>query len=232
MFVRFRQTRLRLQASLIETRRIDGKVRNEHVASLGSVEMPATVASRLTFWQRLHDRLAKLSNRVDAATHAKILGDVHARTPMVTLDEQRALQIENAEADEKLWTGLQDIGQIQVSGHKEVVATAEQAIASGEAEIAKATANIATAKNRVERIKRGENVQGGFGKPHTREDFERELIKAGFTKSQLRRAMLLAELSAELGEAGWEEFLQETHKARERAVTALARKVLRYKRSE
>jgi hypothetical protein len=41
MFVRFRQTAQRLQASLVETRRIDGKVRHEHIAGLGSVEMAA-----------------------------------------------------------------------------------------------------------------------------------------------------------------------------------------------
>lgn len=38
MFVRFRQTRKRLQASIIETRRADGKVRHEHIAGLGSVD--------------------------------------------------------------------------------------------------------------------------------------------------------------------------------------------------
>jgi hypothetical protein len=37
MFVRFRQTPRRLQASLVETRRSNGKVRHEHIASLGSV---------------------------------------------------------------------------------------------------------------------------------------------------------------------------------------------------
>ena len=59
-------TAQRLQASLVETRRIDGKVRHEHIAGLGSVEMPLSVEGRLAFWQR-HERLAKLSNRVDAA---------------------------------------------------------------------------------------------------------------------------------------------------------------------
>jgi hypothetical protein len=34
MFVRYRQTQSRLQASLVETRRINGKVRHEHIASL------------------------------------------------------------------------------------------------------------------------------------------------------------------------------------------------------
>ena len=47
---------------LVETRRIDGKVRHEHVASFGSVEVPPSVEDRITFWQRLHERLAKLSN--------------------------------------------------------------------------------------------------------------------------------------------------------------------------
>jgi hypothetical protein len=169
---------------------------------------------------------AKLANRVDATAQAKIYGDIHTRIPMVTPEEQRGLQLENAEADEKLWSSLQDISQEAVSGHKEAVTTAEQAIISGEAEVAKATANVVAAKDRVDRIKRGENVQGGLGKPWTREDFERELIKAGFTKSQLRRSVLLAELN-EIGSL--EEFQEEMHKARERAMTTTARRVLRKK---
>jgi hypothetical protein len=44
MFVRFRQTDYRLQVSLVETRRLDGKVRHEHIAGLGSVECPPSVA--------------------------------------------------------------------------------------------------------------------------------------------------------------------------------------------
>ena len=68
MFVRYRQTESRLQVSLVETRRINGEVRHEHIASFGSVEVPLSVEDRLAFWQRLHDRLAKLSNRLDATT--------------------------------------------------------------------------------------------------------------------------------------------------------------------
>jgi hypothetical protein len=44
MFVRFRQAR-RLQVSLIETRRVAGKVQHEHVASLGAVDIPPSVAT-------------------------------------------------------------------------------------------------------------------------------------------------------------------------------------------
>jgi hypothetical protein len=56
MFVRFRESGRRLHLRLVETRRINGKVRQEHFASLGSIETPQTVPGRLTFWQGLHER--------------------------------------------------------------------------------------------------------------------------------------------------------------------------------
>jgi hypothetical protein len=90
MFARFRQTPNRLQVSIVEPRRLAGKVRGEHVASLGSIETPLSVAGRIAFWQRVNDRLAKLSNRIDPEMQGKIRGDLHARIPMVTIDEQRA----------------------------------------------------------------------------------------------------------------------------------------------
>jgi hypothetical protein len=43
MLVRFRQTAAGLQCSLVETHRIDGAVRYEHVASLGSVPASPSV---------------------------------------------------------------------------------------------------------------------------------------------------------------------------------------------
>jgi len=64
MFVRYRQTETRLQVSLVETRRVSGRVRHEHVASFGSVEVPPSVEDRIAFWQRLHERVAKLANRM------------------------------------------------------------------------------------------------------------------------------------------------------------------------
>jgi hypothetical protein len=94
MFVRFRvtknfrETKTRLRVSLVETRRIEGKVRHVHIASLGSVPMPPEVDDRLAFWQRLHGRLADLAKRVDGQKQAKVLGEVHARIPMVVPDER------------------------------------------------------------------------------------------------------------------------------------------------
>jgi hypothetical protein len=99
MFVHFRETPYGLVMSLVETRRENGKVRHEHVASLGSIETPLSVAARIEFWRGLHERLSQLSNRLDAEMRAKVIGAVHARVPMVTPDEQRALPFENARGD-------------------------------------------------------------------------------------------------------------------------------------
>ena len=89
MFVHFRETPYGLAMSLVETHRENGKVRHEHVASLGSIETPLSVAARIEFWRGLHERLDQLSNRLDAETLGKVIGAVHARVPMVTPDEQR-----------------------------------------------------------------------------------------------------------------------------------------------
>ena len=100
MLVHFRETPYGLAMSLVQTRRENGKVRHEHLASLGSIETPPSVAARIEFWRELHERLAQLSNRLDAETRGKVMGAVHARVPMVTPDEQRALQPENAKGEQ------------------------------------------------------------------------------------------------------------------------------------
>jgi hypothetical protein len=82
-----------LQCSLVDTRGIDGTVRYEHVASLGSVPASPSVAHRLAFWRRFYEQLAELANRIDAETQGKIISAVHSRIPIVTPDEQRALRV-------------------------------------------------------------------------------------------------------------------------------------------
>jgi hypothetical protein len=77
MFVHFRETPYGLAMSVVENRRENGKVRHEHVLSLGSIETPPSVAARIEFWRELHERLAELSNRLDAETRGKVLGAVH-----------------------------------------------------------------------------------------------------------------------------------------------------------
>ena len=91
MFVRFRQTarRPRLQVSLIETRRVGGRVEHEHVASLGSVASNPSLVDRAKFWTEVDLRLARLTNRVDAAEHADIRSKVAKRVEPVSEDEQK-----------------------------------------------------------------------------------------------------------------------------------------------
>jgi hypothetical protein len=225
MFVRFRQTKHRLQVSLVEPRRSDGRVRQEHVASFGSIDVSPSVEARLAFWRWLHERLAKLSNRVDAAVQAKILADIHARIPMVTLDEQHRLKIENAEANERFWTKLHAMHEEQVTGHKDLLATAERSIAAISVHMAQAVARAAEARERIERIRKGEDVP--VSKPLTRENAERILREAGFTTADIRHMDLVAAFADEVGEDGFEEYLREFCKRAEDQRRAHSRAAMR-----
>jgi hypothetical protein len=186
MFVRFRQTPSRLQVSLVEGRRVGGKVRHEHIASLGSILVPATIADRVAFWRRLHERLAKLSNRISADEQGKILGAIHVRIPMVTIDELRTLQRENSEADEKFWAGLLGMSAKLAEGHKEVAAKSARLAADAEAGATAAAEKASVAKDRIERLAKGEDVSGGLGKLMTLEDYEKILRDAGWTAADIR----------------------------------------------
>jgi hypothetical protein len=217
MFVRFRERLTRLQVSVVETRRVEGKVRHEHVASLGSIEMPLSVADRIEFWRRLHERLMRLSNRIDGATQIKVLDAIHGRIPMVTPDEQRALQIENAEADAHLWGSLHELNQDHAEQHKGLAAKVERTIAAAQAAAADAATGKAEAQERVERLRKGENLPGGLGKPL---DMEHIMREAGMTTADIRHCETLAEFSKLVGEDGFEEFLQEHHKRMRRTERA------------
>jgi hypothetical protein len=56
MFVRFRQMRHRLQVRLVEPQREGGRVRQQHIAGLGSVDEPQTVEGRLVFRRKVENR--------------------------------------------------------------------------------------------------------------------------------------------------------------------------------
>jgi hypothetical protein len=222
MFVRFRETAYRLQLSLIETRRVDGKVRHEHVASLGSIETPPMVANRIAFWARLHERLARLSNRLDGETQGKVLGAVHARVPMPTADEQRALQLENAKADAEQWSRLHGMHAATAEDHKGLAVTVASTIAKAEGHAAEAATNAKAAQERVERIERGENVEG-FGKPLTHEDMIAALKKGGWTDADIRHCRELAQL----GEDEIRALMPETIKGHKKVERAVVRAALR-----
>jgi hypothetical protein len=63
MFVRFCRGAMRLQVRLVEGRRDGGKVRHEHVAGLGSIAEPMTIAHHLAFWDRLRSSIASATSK-------------------------------------------------------------------------------------------------------------------------------------------------------------------------
>jgi hypothetical protein len=88
MFVRFRKTKRMLQVSLCEARWTPTGPRQEHVAQLGSIPEPSqTIAGRISFWQRLDERLARLANRISTTEQDKIRAVIAARIPPCSPDE-------------------------------------------------------------------------------------------------------------------------------------------------
>jgi len=189
VFVRFRETQSRLQASLIETRRVECKVRHEHIASLGSISLSLSVADRIGFWARLHERLGKLGNRLDPERQAKIMGDVHARVPMPTLDEQRALQLENAKTEVAQQEAVRDFVASDVTGRERLIEYQQAVVAAGKAAVSEGDEAVNRARTRVEAIERGDAVEGGLSKPQTIRAFLKAL---GWTDADQQHANLLA----------------------------------------
>lgn len=198
MFVRFRQSKRRLDVSLLEAVRRDGKPRQEHVASLGSISQPPSVAGRVDFWLKLHERLAGLSNRITAEAHGHILGAVRDRVPMATANDQRETQLANARAEAKTREAVADWCDSFAEESKGLLATTERTVAARK-NLAKATADIAdAAKEKATRIERGENVGGSFGRPA---NVAGALLELGFTKTEMRRALRTGALTEEQFEA-------------------------------
>ncbi|MFZ1107782.1 MAG: hypothetical protein WAN43_05485 [Rhodomicrobium sp.] len=225
MFVRFRQSRNRLQVSLIETRRVQGKVRHEHIASLGSVDVPASVRGRLLFWSKVPDRLSRLANRIVSEEQMKIYNALHARIPMVTPDEQRALQIENAEADEKLWTILEDQFSVMSESQQVMAEGAKKASGIAKEAAQNARADVEKARGRLAKLRAGEAIEAGlFDNPMTNKD---TLKVIGWTKRDLHHALRLGVIE-DAGEL--DKFIAEVlrrQRGTEKAVSReMARKLL------
>jgi len=65
---------VRLDVSIVETRREGGKVRQRHIASLGSIYRDDT-RQRIWFWEECDARLARLTNRLGPeAKHLRSAG--------------------------------------------------------------------------------------------------------------------------------------------------------------
>src|SRR5262249_34649375 len=147
----------RLIVPLLSSRREGGSHRKETVGYLGSTPVEPTVffEERIRFWQQLHPRLSRLANRI-GGEQAKLMAAIHARIPMFTQDEQREAQVRGAEADQRGGERIRDANLESAEDHKQLAATVQKAIENFQGEAANADAQAAAAKERAERIKRGE----------------------------------------------------------------------------
>ena len=220
MFVRFRETRSRLQVSLVETRRVNGKVRHEHIAGFGSVPVQPSIADRIEFWEQLQQISGRLSNRLGSDGQAKTLAAVHARIPMPTLDERRTVQIENAEADERFWSGFQEAQAEYGAGRKAMAALHEGKANEAKEGADKAAAKAASLRDRIARLKRGEEVGGGTGKQLSM----KQVVAILGGKSAVKRARRVAAIFDVGAE---EEMLEEQHKRAKRIENAVINSVYR-----
>jgi hypothetical protein len=119
---------------------------------------------------------------------------------------------------------FRDMNAEPVEGHKGLVAQAERKIADGQSATANAAANAAIAKERIERLKRGENVEGGLGKPLSWEDCERIMREAGLTAADTRHAM---QVNAVADAFGFKTTLEAILDAKERAERSVVRRLHR-----
>ena len=63
---------------------------------------------------------------------------LHARSPMVTPDERRAIQEANVEGDERFWGAMRDMGTASIEGHKALISSVETKIAEQAPRVAEA----------------------------------------------------------------------------------------------
>jgi hypothetical protein len=179
MYVRFRATARRLQVSLAETARIAGRVHYNHIASLGSIPNGRSLADRIAFWSKLHQRLATLGNRVDSTMQGAVLTAIHARIPMPNQDEQRALHIKHAREGARFWTTVNEVQAEQIAGLKSVAAKTLAEATEGEPAVALAKAKADAALDQIARAERGEDISA-IGTPLTHQEMMRIL---GWKKS-------------------------------------------------
>ena len=121
--------RIRLEVSIIETRREGGKVKQQHVASLGSILVDYTIEDRVYFWAACDERLARLANRIGPDMD-RLRQAIAARIPLPTDDDR-------AKLDVLRWDKLEDWYLWLVERDKKEIARAEEKIRKRQERLAK-----------------------------------------------------------------------------------------------
>src|SRR5215831_15636388 len=95
--------RQRLEVSIVETHREGGKVRQKHIASLGTL-WGDSPAHRESFWIECEDRLARLANRIGSDLD-RLRQAIAARILPMTDAEREAMKVAAWERLEQHWGG-------------------------------------------------------------------------------------------------------------------------------
>ena len=121
------QPRTRLEVSIIETHREGGKVKQEHIASLGSV-VGDGVEARVWFWQACDERLASLANRIGPDMH-RLRQAIAMRIPEPTREEVDALEMRRWQDLQAGWQGIGDDDRNSIAKDEEAIAETRERIA-------------------------------------------------------------------------------------------------------
>ena len=83
---------VRWTAIVVENKRIDGRPRQQHVASLASIteSRMEVVHQRRYFWDEVHDRLDQLGNRISIDDRRRIEAAVALKVPRLSQAEHDA----------------------------------------------------------------------------------------------------------------------------------------------
>jgi hypothetical protein len=147
--------------------------------------------------------MGRLGNRVSAEQQGKLLASIHERVPIVTPDDQQSVQLRNAESEETFWANMREMGEQQIAGYEKLIAGIQHRIANLKAANETAAGLAGSARERIEKIRRGESVEGGLGREI---DFERMLRQMGFSD----KAISYMRLSGQLPEEVHEEYMSDT----------------------
>jgi hypothetical protein len=164
MFVRFRVVRHCLVVNLVASRRVGGKVVNEHIARLGSAALPEPIsaAERILFWQELRERwrdlINRLGNRVADDDRKKVLAAIHCRIPKPTEGEKQQARIAAARGLIASDEAFRAMFSNRIERNQAFIAELEAKIAEDNAILAK-TASVQNSWQLV-RLLAGERVEG------------------------------------------------------------------------
>ena len=137
---------------LVENKRVNGKVRQETIAVLGSIEATLladfwegsapglkaedwelqSLRGRTAFWLKANRKLKQLANRLGPEAKP-IRMAAHARVPWPMEAEREKLELLEARAELDFWGGMKEATTRIIASHKVVISNAQEKLAENEA---------------------------------------------------------------------------------------------------